>query len=326
MTQSQYLLLATAYLSKMGYRVISQSDQTSQMIKPKSHSCILFIVLFLAGILPAILYAIIEKDKSILLTDLGNSIQATDNRGKTNLVAYTELDKNNFIKLIPGHFPMMTVLISIWLIFLALFFIGLIGSSTTKNSVQISPEEIQQKTVSALVMEISKTQNPNSSIQLPTISNSQSSPIIQPQNNDLGSSRENPIPLNTSKEIGDFSFIITRVVRPADDIVAAGNQFNTKPESTQEYLMIEGSASCLKPANEKCIFLSTDFKAVGNDGNVINLQFVVSGVPGQFDTGETFGGNTKSGRMFFLVPKGDDKVVIFHEDLLFGKPVYFSIK
>lgn len=42
-------------------------------------------------------------------------------------------------------------------------------------------------------------------------------------------------------------------------------------------------------------------------------------------SGELFGGATKEGRVIFLVTKGDDKVVLFY-DQLFGGQTYFALK
>jgi hypothetical protein len=184
-------------------------------------------------------------------------------------------------------------------------------------------EQVKQMTLAAMVQELKLTNQPQQVVQ-PT---PQPLPTIQPtQENDLGKSRNSPIPLNSEKNIGDMSFAISGVTRPADAIVASGNMFNTKPEPTQEYLMIEARSVCLKDASKKCSFDPSEFKAVGSDGNVIRAEYVVSGVPGQFDYGETFGGSTKVGRLFFLVPKGDPGVVIFYEATFFGTPTFFAIR
>ena len=216
------------------------------------------------------------------------------------------------------------IFIGIGIIALLLIPVCIFGGSLVKKSytpTPISIEEARKKTLAAMVAALSPTQNIPGQVfeQTPTIE-------IMPDTGEVGKTRENPIPMGVEKNFGIMSFLITDSVRPADDIVASGNQFNTKPEDTQEYLMVEAKSTCLKKTSEKCSFSPLEFKAVGYDGNVINVQFVVSGVSGQFDSGETFGGSIKAGRLFFLVPKGDPGVVIFYEPIFFGTPTFFSIK
>lgn len=202
----------------------------------------------------------------------------------------------------------------------------ILGNIFMPKSITPTPlpyEQVKQMTLAAMVQELKLTNQPQQVIQ-PKI---EPTATIQPtKESDQGKTRNNPIPLNTEKNLGRMSFAITGVTRPADDIVVAGNMFNTKPEPSQEYLMIEARTVCLRDPSEKCLFTPSEFKAVGSDGNIVDAQFVVSGVPGQFDRGETFGGSIKVGRLFFLVPKGDPGVVIFYEALLFGTPTFFAIQ
>jgi hypothetical protein len=219
--------------------------------------------------------------------------------------------------------------VPMWLFLLLCGFVGielcLTISSLQTNKASSSPKaENQMNMETALAIEWEK-QTIAAKNSIPTIQPS-STPLPAASKNEAGNTRENPIPLGTEKAVGDMAFIITGVQRPADQIVAAGNMFNTKPEATQEYLMIEARSTCLLDPSKKCSFNTMELKAVGSDGNVINSQFVVSGVPGQFDSGETFGGSAKAGRLFFMVPKGDPGVVIFYEPMFFGSPTFFSIK
>lgn len=195
-----------------------------------------------------------------------------------------------------------------------------IQASNSSSSKAESPLTME----TALAMEWEK-QTLAAKNSIPTFQPS-STPLPTESNNEAGKTRENPIPLGTEKTVGNMAFVITNILRPADEIVTTGNMFNTKPEATQEYLMIEARSTCLLDSSNKCSFTPMELKAVGSDGNVINSQFVVSGVPGQFESGETFGGSAKAGRLFFLVPKGDPGVVIFYEPLFFGSPTFFSIK
>jgi len=139
-----------------------------------------------------------------------------------------------------------------------------------------------------------------------------------------GQSRDNPISVGVAGDIGsDMNLTIVDIVRPADAVVKKGNQFNKKPEAGQEYLQANIEISCGKGSSDKCSFLTLSLKAVGDDGNVLTPEFV-SGIDGQLETGEFFGGATKKGSLFYLVAKDDSKVVLFY-DPIFGDQVYFSV-
>lgn len=51
-----------------GYYVVSQTNTTAQLKKDKGFSCLLFTILFLLGILPAIIYLLVRTDKTTYVT------------------------------------------------------------------------------------------------------------------------------------------------------------------------------------------------------------------------------------------------------------------
>lgn len=140
-----------------------------------------------------------------------------------------------------------------------------------------------------------------------------------------GESRDNPVPAGTVVNIGDMTLTIVSATRPADSIVLNGNMFNTKPEANQEYVQVDIQVVCNKSSSDKCYFAASEIKAVGADGNIHEAETFISGVDGLIESGEFFGGATRSGKMFFIVPKDDKSVVLFYDPLLFGDTVYFAI-
>jgi predicted nucleic acid-binding Zn ribbon protein len=141
-----------------------------------------------------------------------------------------------------------------------------------------------------------------------------------------GESRNNPILAGTVVNIGgDTTLTIVNATRPADSIVMNGNQFNTQPEANLEYVLVEVQVACNKSSNDKCYFAAFEIKAVGADGNIHEAETFIAGVDGMIESGEFFGGATRTGKMFFIVPKDDKSVVLFYDPLLFGDTVYFAI-
>ncbi len=99
MAESVYMQKAVQYFVHRGYRIQSQSDNQVQLLKPKNSSCWFIGFLFLLGILPGIFYLMVAKDKSVLLTDVGNGIQSSYNNKKAHFVSYEELDAGKYRKL-----------------------------------------------------------------------------------------------------------------------------------------------------------------------------------------------------------------------------------
>ena len=63
---------------------------------------------------------------------------------------------------------------------------------------------------------------------------------------DVGTTRSNPAPVGSEVIVDDLALKIISITRPADDIIKAGNMFNTEPESDQEYVLIELQITCKK--------------------------------------------------------------------------------
>jgi hypothetical protein len=126
---------------------------------------------------------------------------------------------------------------------------------------------------------------------------------------------------------GDMQVMITNVQRPANDIIAQGNLFNDTPvPNAQEYMIVKPHVECTKSSNEKCSFNDYEFKIVGADGQVHDQASVV-GVPQAFESfAEFFGGAALDGNIVFLVAQGDSEVILFHEPLFFGDPIYISLQ
>ena len=55
-----------AYLRR-GFRVISETNKSVQLVKPKNFSCLAFVILFCLGIIPGIIYYLICRDVTVHL-------------------------------------------------------------------------------------------------------------------------------------------------------------------------------------------------------------------------------------------------------------------
>lgn len=143
----------------------------------------------------------------------------------------------------------------------------------------------------------------------------------------LGSSKDNPAPIGTMFTAKEFQIVVNRVVRPADQVVAQGNMFNTKAEKGDEYVQVEVSITCLADAKSKCNVSPFNFKLYSSKGIVHDAEFVLAGVEGMLESTEFFGGATiESKSLFFLVGEDETNVVMeFEAGLIFRESAYFAI-
>lgn len=141
----------------------------------------------------------------------------------------------------------------------------------------------------------------------------------------VGSSRLNPAPVGSEVTADDMAVLITEIVRPADSIVAQGNMFNSTPEAGKEYLFVKLKITCQKAASEKCSIFQGNYKLVTTSGNVVDAEWIVSGVSGMLESNELFGGASSEGYLAFIVDKTDTSPVLMYEPFL-GDPFYLKIQ
>jgi hypothetical protein len=135
---------------------------------------------------------------------------------------------------------------------------------------------------------------------------------------DLPSGQAAPaVRLGTSQQVGSLTLVAKNVVRPANHI-ADDATFYIQPESGQEYVAVEISATCNLPAEEACFLSSADFGASGAQGATYFGQLVTSGIGRAFEGGELKGGKSRSGYLFFLVSRDDSALVMQYPSSVIG--------
>lgn len=80
---------AIAIYVQQGYRVVSQTENTVQLIKPKQFSLFIAIILLLFFILPFViylLYYLTQKEKAVYIVVNDGKITVTDEQGKVRVV------------------------------------------------------------------------------------------------------------------------------------------------------------------------------------------------------------------------------------------------
>jgi hypothetical protein len=151
----------------------------------------------------------------------------------------------------------------------------------------------------------------------------------QPEQTDppkVGTSRSNPAPVGSEVVVDDMAFTVLDTIRPADDIIKSGNQFNTEPESDQEYILVKLEVGCEKSVDEKCIISSFwNISLIGSSGVASDPELLTSGVEGLLESEEFYGGASVSGMIPFIINKTETDLVLIYEPLLFGDTIYLAV-
>lgn len=155
-------------------------------------------------------------------------------------------------------------------------------------------------------------------------SNEPQSPAVE-STKSVGTARSNPAPKGFIITADKMDFAILETIRPADDIVMAGNQFNTKPEEGYQYIFINLQIKCNKSSDESCTISTFNFEMIGNEGIVYDAEWFISGVDGMLDTKEFYGGSTVSGYVSFVV-KSSDTTLVFTYDPFLGDKFFMSVE
>mgnify|MGYP001114712265 CR=1 FL=1 len=141
-----------------------------------------------------------------------------------------------------------------------------------------------------------------------------------------GQSRSNPAPPGSEVTIDEMTLVIDDAARPADDIVAEGNQFNSPPEEGSEYVMVDLSVTCEKGEDETCsIGPMLDLSIIGSQGVTHDSEWAISGVDGQLESTEFYGGSTVSGKLFFEVGQDETDLVLRYESLLGTSKAFMAV-
>ena len=143
----------------------------------------------------------------------------------------------------------------------------------------------------------------------------------------VGSSRSNPAPPGSEVTLDKMTFTVGEMVRPADEIVAAGNPFNSKPEAGNEFVMVTLTVRCEKGEEESCsIGPAWNLALIGSAGVAHDAEWFVTGVDGQLESTEFFGGATVTGSLFFEVGQDETDLLLRYEELLGSGTAYLALQ
>lgn len=140
------------------------------------------------------------------------------------------------------------------------------------------------------------------------------------------STRENPFPIGTTVEQGDWTFTLNRVDLDATQAILDENEFNDAPDDGMLYILANMTLTYVGTDSEGSTPWAT-VEYVTVDGNTIPSYESMMVVPDELDAFETlYEGASTTGNQGFAVPEASagDGVLAVTIDM-FGDKVFFAV-
>jgi len=132
-------------------------------------------------------------------------------------------------------------------------------------------------------------------------------------NNAPGGSPATAYPVGQQIFVEDMTFKVTGIIRPADNIVAAANVFNTAAKDGQEYLFVKLKVTCELPVDDTCTFSLLNFSIVESDGSAYDAELFVAGVADMLEDQDFAGGEVLEGNLGFILHQAEADPVLMYE-------------
>lgn len=104
---------------------------------------------------------------------------------------------------------------------------------------------------------------------------------------------------------------VLRSIRPADDIVANANIFNSTPGAGKEYVLVEIGVG-YKGSGSTTVSPAWDFALVGSENRVYDAK-LFEVIPNPLESVELYFNGSATGNLLFEVPKSDSNLVIRYD-------------
>jgi hypothetical protein len=174
---------------------------------------------------------------------------------------------------------------------------GSVATSATATSSPASTSEAASSTSSTPTSTTTTAPSPTSTAV------ADSTPLPDQTNEtaggDVGSARDNPVPVGQEAQIGDWKVKVVSATLNADDVVASQNEFNNPPEAENQYALVEVEAT--RTGEGPAAFLPDIYCAfVGSGGTT--FETALADVPDNMSkAAEVYVGASVGGNLVFQV-------------------------
>jgi hypothetical protein len=162
--------------------------------------------------------------------------------------------------------------------------------------------------------------------ELPPAEGTEASGSPSTSSGEIGSTRDNPVPVGSKGTVGDWAIEIVGLTEDADDAIHQANQFNDKPKSGNQYVMVTVRATFAGSGNSDPSF-DLGFSAIPDSGNSASAIFAV--LPKDLTSAGTIpNGASAVGNVAFEVEVGEASSVVLYvvDSLSFeGNGLFFAL-
>jgi hypothetical protein len=142
----------------------------------------------------------------------------------------------------------------------------------------------------------------------------------------VGFSKSNPAPFGKSIVIGYETIKVTKVIRPANDLV---DEFDTQMyplAAGQEYIAVRIAIECNKSQDETCMGVDFAYSIVGSSGQLVP-NTVIQVLNECIDCEKVYGGGTLEGYVVFIIDqKETDLILVAEARMVRLTAIYLSLE
>ncbi len=137
-----------------------------------------------------------------------------------------------------------------------------------------------------------------------------------------GRSQANPVQVGSEVAADGMRFMLTGAIRPADDLVLAGDMFNQQAGQYKHYVFASLDVTCEKP--EPCRLDVFKFKLLGSDDVVHYPEAYLVGVDGLLISTDFQNGSSLVGNLAYIVNIGTSHLVLMY-GAVSGEKIYLAL-
>ena len=137
-----------------------------------------------------------------------------------------------------------------------------------------------------------------------------------------GRSLANPVQVGSEVTADGMRFMLTGAIRPADDLVLAGDMFNPQAGQYKHYVFVSLDVTCDRP--EPCQLDVSKLRLLGSDDVVRYPKKFLAGVDGLLTSTDFQNGSSLAGDLAYIVDVGTSRLVLTYEAGS-GEKIYLAL-
>ena len=183
----------------------------------------------------------------------------------------------------------------------------------TESLTQAAPEKPPTRTAS-------KPEETN-----PTVTAQRTTPTPIPTSEHYAPSRLKAVPQGETANIGKVEFLISGLIRPANELVSQASDANRKPPEGMEYVFVDLAEACAAPIHIECFISVRDMRLIGSSG-IERRSIKIIGHPVMMGDKHIKGGTPGYGFVAFMVGEDESDLMFYYDSGEGDEMVYLLVE